>query len=137
MREKMLDSKRKQKLINAIKNSFSQKIRDYLINRNSENYLLKTSTKLCITTKSGLVSIETAKIENIFNAKFRRYRIIGQTLYNEYKKIKCGRLDIRLGNPAQSILETNCVRFPSEALRRPPSLRGSCFWVSKCFINLL
>lgn len=58
----------KQKAVDSVKNSFSQKIRGHLINSDKEKYLLKTSNGNYVP-RSGLVNIDTAKIEKYFQGK--------------------------------------------------------------------
>lgn len=128
LREKTLDLEMKQKAVDSVKNSFSQKIRGHLMNSDKEKYLLKTANGNYVP-RSGLVNIDTAKIEKYFQGKVpENIELVAKTFPMIIRNFDSGRPIARLGNPARPILEANSVRFPTAALGRPPSPRGSCFW---------
>lgn len=61
----MLDLKMKQKVVDLVKNFFSQKIRGYLINSDKEKYLLKILNGNYVL-RLGFVNIDMVKIEKYF-----------------------------------------------------------------------
>ncbi|XP_061192245.1 uncharacterized protein LOC133200470 [Saccostrea echinata] len=128
MREKTLEHETKQKAIDSVKNSFNQKIRGYLINSDKGKYLLKTANGHYVP-RSGIVNIDTAKLEKHFHGKVPdNLEQISRTFPTIIKNFDGGRPRPRnLGNPARPILEANSVRFPA-ALGRPPSPNAPYPW---------
>uniref|UniRef100_K1QS30 Pancreatic secretory granule membrane major glycoprotein GP2 n=1 Tax=Magallana gigas TaxID=29159 RepID=K1QS30_MAGGI len=125
----------KQKAVDSVKNSFSQKIRGHLMNSDKEKYLLKTANGNYVP-RSGLVNIDTAKIEKYFQGKVpENIELVAKTFPMIIRNFDSGRPIAGLGNPARPILEANSVRFPTAALGRPPSPRGSCFWESTYYCS--
>lgn len=61
----MLDLEMKQKVVDLVKNFFSQKIRGYLINSDKEKYLLKILNGNYVL-RLGFVNIDIVKIEKYF-----------------------------------------------------------------------
>lgn len=61
----MLDLEMKQKVVDFVKNFFSQKIRGYLINSDKEKYLLKILNGNYVL-RLGFVNIDIVKIEKYF-----------------------------------------------------------------------
>lgn len=61
----MLDLEMKQKVVDLVKNFFSQKIRGYLINSDKEKYLLKILNGNYVL-RLGFVNIDMVKIEKYF-----------------------------------------------------------------------
>lgn len=61
----MLDLEMKQKVVDLVKNFFSQKIRGYLMNSDKEKYLLKIVNGNYVL-RLGFVNIDMVKIENYF-----------------------------------------------------------------------
>lgn len=61
----MLDLEMKQKVVDLVKNFFSQKIRGYLINSDKEKYLLKIVNGNYVL-RLGFVNIDMVKIEKYF-----------------------------------------------------------------------
>lgn len=61
----MLDLEMKQKVVDLVKNFFSQKIRGYLINSDKEKYLLKIVNGNYVL-RLGFVNIDIVKIEKYF-----------------------------------------------------------------------
>lgn len=61
----MLDLEMKQKVVDFVKNFFSQKIRGYLINSDKEKYLLKILNGNYVL-RQGFVNIDIVKIEKYF-----------------------------------------------------------------------
>ena len=58
----------KQKAANSVKNSFTQRVRGYLINSNKDKYLLRTSDGKFVP-RSGIVNTDIVKLEKYFNGK--------------------------------------------------------------------
>ncbi|XP_062577707.1 uncharacterized protein LOC134239557 [Saccostrea cucullata] len=130
LRDKKLEQETKVKAIDSVKNSFSQKIRGYLINSDKGKYLLKTANGQYVP-RSGIVNIDTAKLEKHFHGKVPdNLEQISHTFPTIIKNFDGGRprpRNINIGNPARPILEANSVRFPA-ALGRPPSPNEPCPW---------
>lgn len=61
----MLDLEMKQKVVDLVKNFFSQKIRGYLMNSDKEKYLLKIVNGNYVL-RLGFVNIDMVKIEKYF-----------------------------------------------------------------------
>lgn len=61
----MLDLEMKQKVVDLVKNFFSQKVRGYLINSDKEKYLLKILNGNYVL-RLGFVNIDMVKIEKYF-----------------------------------------------------------------------
>ena len=68
LREKNLDLEMKQKAAYSVKNSFTKRVRGYLINSNKNKYLLRTSDGKFVP-RSGIVYTDIAKLEKYFNGK--------------------------------------------------------------------
>nr|XP_022296265.1 uncharacterized protein LOC111106037 [Crassostrea virginica] len=122
LREKTLDLEMKQKAANSVKNSFTQRVRGYLINSNKDKYLLRTSDGKFVP-RSGIVNTDIAKLEKYFNGKIptdiAQAASTFQTIISTFDTT--AGLRNRHQNPARHLLEQHAVRFPpTAALGRPP-----------------
>lgn len=134
LREKNLDLEMKQKAANSVKNSFTQKIRGYLINSNKDKYLLRTSDGKFVP-RSGIVNTDIAKLEQYFNGKIPSDLPEVSSTFQAIISTFDANAGIRNRhlNSARHLLERHDVRFPpSAALGRPPARQidnSKCFFI--------